>query len=421
MVSPEELKEKEASSADIRKSLMDIGQRINRQSNGQKADVVFVVDGGAEMRGVIEIVEKGLVSMVSPLESSAIDYQLSLISFQFSNGTPEMKVNRLQRDFGTFQNDLRNLRIKMGDSGAGYGLDAIMQGIRELEFRADASKNLVVVTNHRLKTSWGADDAEARLVGEIINLCTGADIHINVLGVGEPAQTRLADETGGKWYPIDERQKRPSSSASLVIDKSILKIDGVFKHISQHIASTVTTAADIVFVFDSSLSMDNKVEEICNGVDRMTRILDGEGLDYRFGVIRFWAKAGGGESTVIVTKPPLNAEQVKNLFRISKSGDEHLLDAIIEGVPKLDTPAERRLVLIVVTDEATSNRLHEKGYTARGAIAVCQAAGAQVNVIGGVTPISSGSFSDEFQQRVAEATKGLHFIMPGSTIADERR
>jgi hypothetical protein len=152
----------------------------------------------------------------------------------------------------------------------------------------------------------------------------------------------------------------------------------------------------------------------------MVSVFKSAGLDYRFGMIRFWASVGGGESTIVVTNPPLEHEQVKSLFRLPKLGDEHLLDAVIEGVPKLRIDSERDLVLIIVTDESTSKRT-ERGYTVGQAISVCRGAHAKVYVIGGVTSMRSSSISDNFQRQVAQLTKGEHYIMPGSIIADEKR
>ena len=186
----------------------------------------------------------------------------------------------------------------------------------------------------------------------------------------------------------------------------------------EHFVETVKSPSDIVFVFDFSMSMEPETDEICTGVDSMPAILDERGLDYRFGVIRFWARAGGGESTIVVTKPPLDAEQVKKVFRLPKEGDELLLDAIMEGVPKLQTPENQQLVLIIVTDETTSRRL-EKGYTPGRAIAVCRQVGAIMYIIGGfVYPRQSQR--DIFQLRVAEVTKDEHYAMPGIQLSDER-
>ena len=199
-----------------------------------------------------------------------------------------------------------------------------------------------------------------------------------------------------------------------LVKRSILDIDAVFKRIARHIAATVKQPTDIVFVFDSSLSMDNKIDEICIGLSSLVKILDGEKLDYRLGIIRFWARSGGGESSVVITKPPLDSEQVSRMFRTLGRGDEHLLDAVIEGVPKLQTPEDRKLVLFVVTDESSSSGPGKK-YTAAKAIAVCRQTGAQVNVIGGIVPVGhGGGFVDEFQRGVTEITNGQCHIMPGA-------
>ena len=124
-----------------------------------------------------------------------------------------------------------------------------------------------------------------------------------------------------------------------------------------------------------------KIDRICAGIDEMANILNSAGINYRFGVIRFWAAIGSGESVVVLTKPPLNIEQVKRLYRAPKQGDKHLLGAVIKGVPKIKTPTDRQLVLVIVTDGSTRHRA-EKGYTVNQAIGICRRAGAQVNVIG---------------------------------------
>ena len=102
------------------------------------------------------------------------------------------------------------------------------------------------------------------------------------------------------------------------------------------------------------------------------------------------------------------------MFRTLGRGDEHLLDAVIEGVPKLQTPEDRKLVLFVVTDESSSSG-PGKEYTAAKAIAVCRQTGAQVNVIGGIVPVGhGGGFVDEFQRDITEITNGQCYIMPGA-------
>ena len=305
-----------------------------------------------------------------------------------------------------------------------------MKGLNELVFREEVTTQFVVVTNSRMRTSWTDAKAKNRISEQIVNLSRQNGVQLNFIGISERVQAELTDETNGKWYPIDSKQQRMDGqriqSGETIADKALLRVDGLFKRIAENLVASHPGKVDIVFIFDYSLSMETKTDAACEGLDVMVSVFKSAGLDYRFGIIRFWAAVGGGESTVVVTKPPLEPEQVKSLFRLPKSGDEHLLDAVIEGVPKLQTGEGRDLVLIIVTDEATSKRT-EKGYTVGQAISACRGAGAKVYVIGGVTSMQSSSMTDNFQRQVAQLTKGEHYVMPGAVIwrgtggADERR
>lgn len=406
-------------------NVLKLARQASDQAQNPMVDLVFVIDGSRDMMREITALGKQLVNVAGVFEEAMIDYRFAQTSFQRLDGGPQIDVQTFNSDLVGIQEWFRKLRLLLRNAAPGYGLDAILRTLRETDFRPEASKHLLVVSKSRLQTNWAAEKAEDKIVKEIVNQCRQDGVHINIIGVSERIHVQLTGGTGGRLYPISENSGRqgvkyfnPSD-----LDKSILKIEGVFKLTAQHIAATLRQAADIIFVFDSSLSMETKVDKICSGIDEMVSILDAAGLDYRFGAIRFWATTGGGESVVLLTKPPLNADQVKRLFRLPKRGDEHLLDAVIEGVPKLKTPTDRQLVLVIITDEPTSHRT-EKGYSVEKAIGVCRKAGAQVNVIGGSSMGSdrfrSSSASAAFQKRVAEVTNGAHYIMPGSVVADER-
>ena len=426
MISPDDFPKKDEITVDIGKSLVEIAQRASRQSMNQMVDLVFVVDGSIQMKGPGKIVEGRITDMVNAFEEAVVDYRFGLVWFQNAGKTSQITVKPLQRGLIEIEDNFRRVpppRFK--GRVAGHGLDAIMKGLEELQFRSDAEKHLVVVTNSQLNTSWGGGDERNQIIGKILDLCKHDNIRINIIGIGEEIQVQLADLTGGKWYGIDKYQRKVKRTP--LIDKSIVKIDGIFRRIAQHIAETIEQPVDIVFIFDSSASMEDKVDEICTGLDTLVRILDSEGLDYRFGVIRFWARAGGGESSITITKPPLEAEQVKKLFRRPKRGDEHLLDAIMESVPKLRTPEDRKLVLFIVTDESSTSGPGKK-YTSTRAVEVCRAAAAQVNAIGGIAPMSSvnptagaQTASEDVQRRAPAATSGQHYIMPGAEVPFQTR
>ena len=411
-VNPNDTEKKDT--VDIGKSLVEIAERVSQDSANQAVDLVFVVDGSVTMKDLGKKVERQIADMARVFEESVIDYQFALVWFQNIGGS-RIIVKPLQRGLLPIQENFVRLPLaKFKGPAAGYGLDAIMKGLTDLKFRWDAEKHFVVVTNSELQTTWGTGDEKNELFEKILDWCKQDEIRINVIGIDEEIQMQLANRTDGKWYGTKEIRRKIEQVP--LIKRPMLDIDEVFKRIARHIAATVKQPTDIVFVFDSSLSMDNKMDEICTGLDSLVKVLDGEKLDYRLGIIRFWARSGGGESSVVITKPPLNAGQVRQMFRILGRGDEHLLDAVIEGVPKLQTPGDRKLVLFIVTDESSSSG-PGKEYTSAKAIAVCRQTGAQVNVIGGIVPVGhGGGFVDEFQRGVTEITNGQCYIMPGAEV-----
>ena len=412
IVNPNDTQKKDT--VDIGKSLVEIAERASQDSANQAVDLVFVVDGSVTMKDLGKKVERQIADMARVFEESVIDYQFALVWFQNIGGS-QIIVKPLQRGLLPIQENFIKLPVaKFKGPVAGYGLDAIMRGLTDLKFRWDAEKHFVVVTNSELQTTWGTGDEKNELFEKILDWCKQDEIRINVIGIDEEIQMQLANRTDGKWYGTKENRRKIEQVP--LIKRPMLDIDEVFKRIARHIAATVKQLTDIVFVFDSSLSMDNKMDEICTGLDSLVKVLDGEKLDYRLGIIRFWARSGGGESSVVITKPPLNTGQVRQMFRILGRGDEHLLDAVIEGVPKLQTPGDRKLVLFIVTDESSSSG-PGKEYTSAKAIAVCRQTGAQVNVIGGIVPVGhGGGFVDEFQRGVTEITNGQCYIMPGVEV-----
>ena len=414
------VKKKDTLKADIGASLKDIAKRATQHSKTPKVDVVFVVDVSKRMLAPVAILEKRLIDMLAVIEAKTMDYRFAFISFQSVRGEPRYIFHQWSFDYISIENTLRETRVEADNAESGYGLDAVVKGLNALDFREGIATQFVVVSNSPMRTSWTEADAKSRISEQIVNLCRQNKVQLNFIGTSEKAQAELTDRTGGKWYPIDSYQRRMDGqriqSGETVADKALLRVDGLFKRIAENLVQSEPGKVDIVFVFDYSLSMEPKTAAACDGLDVMVSVFKSAGLDYQFGIIRFWAAIGGGESTIVVTKPPLESEQVKAMFRLPKSGDEHLLDAIIEGVPKLRTAPDRDLVLIIVTDESTSRRA-EKGYTAGKAISVCRGARARVYVIGGLTSMRSGSFGDSFQRQVAQLTKGEHYIMPGATMA----
>ena len=420
-----EKKQENLLKADIGASLKDIALRTTQHAQNPSVDIVFVVDGSKRMIPHLATLEKKLVDMLAVIEVKTIDYRFALVGFDSLQDGPRVTVHQWTFDYLGISKAFREMRVSSGNNVfSGYGLDAIIEGLNELRFREEATTQFVVITNERMRTSHTDARAKKRITERIIDLSRRNNVQLNFIGLSEEVQGELTDATNGKWYPINSKQQPMDGEriqvGQIIADKALLRVDGLFKRIAEDLVKSDPGNVDVVFIFDYSRSMETKTDAACVGLDLMVSVFKEAGLDYQFGMIRFWAPVSGGESVVVVTKPPLKPRQVKSLFRLPKMGDEHLLDAVIQGVPKLRTNMERNLVLIIVTDEATSKR-SEKGYTVGRAISVCRGARARVYVIGGVTSMTRGSIADIFQRQVAQLTKGQHYIMPGSIIADERR
>lgn len=423
----------------ISEVLTDIGRRATRHADEPIVDIIFVVNGSTRMVPQVAAIERQFVHLLAALEEKTFEYRFALFGYRLVHGQPNTKVIQWTYDTAAMEKHLSYIRrIWKGDIESGYGLDALMLALNRFDMNPDALTQFIVVTDSPMRTVRTEDGAKKRVIRDIINRCRFDNIHINFIGIPEDTQFELAYQTGGEWYPISTNVTETLAYDAHTYREALLKvgaigilanlhrdyrrlnmkIDKIFEEISEHLIENFSAEEeiDIVFLFDNSLSMERRVDTICAGLDRMTAILDASVLNYRLGIIRFWAQIGiQGQSTVLVSKPPLTPNQVKYIMRRPKMGTEHLLDAIVNGVRRLNTPDGRSLVLIIITDEPTTGTLRQHG-TVTEAIKVCQKAGARVYVLGGLRMSGLILDADRFQYRLTVLTRGLHYLLRGAPM-----
>ena len=153
-------------------------------------------------------------------------------------------------------------------------------------------------------------------------------------------------------------------------------------------------------MLDYSRSMGGKSEAVMLGISTLIGRLDLLSISYRIQLIRF-AEAKDAIKSVdgtVVTQGFVTESQIKTFLEAPFGGDEHLIDAIVEGLPKIEFRPNAARVLLVLTDEPSTGSLTEDR-----AIEVCQSLGIQAYVIGHPT--------DAFQLALAERTGGRLFTM----------
>lgn len=159
---------------------------------------------------------------------------------------------------------------------------------------------------------------------------------------------------------------------------------------------------DIVIMLDYSRSMGGKSQAIMLGLSTLIGRLSIFPLKYRVGLIRF-AEAKDAIKVVDgvdVHEMPLNEVLIENIMADPFGGDEHLIDAIVEGLPKVNYSPYAKRYLLILTDEPSKGK-----YPAEQAMKMIKSSGMMVYVVGHPN-------EDDFQRKVAKETRGLFFEMP---------
>ncbi len=159
---------------------------------------------------------------------------------------------------------------------------------------------------------------------------------------------------------------------------------------------------DIVVMLDYSRSMGGKSQAVMLGLSTLIGRLNIFPIKYRVGLIRFAVAKDAIKSVdgVDVAQMPLNEVVIKDLMEDPFGGDEHLTDALVEGLPQVQFSPYAKRFLLVLTDEPTTGMQTEEK-----ALEVCRSLGITAYIIG---------YPDEndFQTTLAVETGGFFYEMP---------
>ncbi len=194
-----------ASESPFAEALRRIAEHIIATRTRDQVDVVFVLDTSASMRDNIQQVADNLFSMTDAFDEINIEYFLGMTEFSVRHEGQMLKRRPLVPDVGMLRYQMRKIRL----SGDEHALDAMMDTFNSMEFRSNADKFLVLVTDEPATTQSGIELDEMRQ--KVIDGCELNELRVNVLGHTEKYQTRLAEETGGLWQEIPGGLKQRTS------------------------------------------------------------------------------------------------------------------------------------------------------------------------------------------------------------------
>ena len=440
-------------------ALREIAEHVINTRQKDRVNVVFVLDTSASMRDNIQQVADHLYAMTDAYTDINLEYYLGMLEFSVKQGGQSVKTNPLMPDVALLRHRMKNVQL----SGDERALDALMSTLSFIQFHGDADKHLVLVTDEPATTSLRKAGAIKEMREKVLDNYTSQDIHVNVLGHTDSFQQRLAEATDGLWQEIPGGASKPGSllaahhsndrrvRENVQLQKLLGNVRKIVKEIARGghnsnpeahmqpyhqsggefpasqdarhlLANEIETApagvpriraapkfnhskVDVIIMLDCSRSMSRKMESVMFSISEFLGKLDLRPINYRIGLIRF-AEAKDTIKSIdgtVVTQMPISEGLLKRLTNIPFGGDEHFIDAVVEGLPQIRFRSDARRALLAFTDEPSTGN-----HSPQQAIEICQSLGVRAYVIG-----ITGDGSD-FQSMLAQKTHGLAFPMPNS-------
>ena len=209
-----------SSNSPFAKALRRIAEHIVATRTENQVDVVFVLDTSASMQDNIQQVADNLFSMTGAFDEVNIEYFLGMTEFSVRQEGQVLKRRSLVPDVGMLRHRMKKIQL----SGDEHALDAMVDTFNSMEFRSNADKFLLLVTDEPVTTRLGMDSELDEMRQKVIDSCQLNELHVNVLGHTEKYQTRLAEETDGLWQEIPGGlRQRTSLPASRTANEGLVR------------------------------------------------------------------------------------------------------------------------------------------------------------------------------------------------------
>ena len=375
---------------------------IIESSGGLPIDVVFIVDASGSMTDNINSVAEHLGQMVDAYKAAEIDYQLGLTRFRANFITHKTYQNDIQ--VWQLTNNLaaykaRVYEIRSRSTADENALDAIHHTLKQLKFRTDTIKHLIVVTDESFTT------LEGHTLEHIIKQCQRTEFIVHVLGGKFRDHRRLAAATGGSWHaiPQDPRKTTPHTQTSLTGSGNAQQIRNAILADAQQIGNAILADAanipvDIILFIDGSKSMTDKMQYLTQQIDLWIHNWDNALIEYRLGAVRFHKSRD--INWINIFKPPQTQAQLQAILQLICQDNEDLIHAVTDATRKLELRPNTKTHFILITDEpGTSTQQFA------GTIASLKEHLITVHVLGA---------GDPFQQQVALKTGGVFVKIPNA-------
>lgn len=171
-------------------ALEGIAESVADGDGESNVDLVFLLDISGSMIDNIRAVGRQLTQMVSVFEEKGVDFRLGIVIFRYIED--DTIYHELTRNVELYKQLLTSHVVAAAGDERAH--NAIVKAIRRVNFREDAKRRFVLVTDEASKGSYNLSD--------ILVMCWENQIVIDVIGINHTTHRALSSKTGGLWFPI---------------------------------------------------------------------------------------------------------------------------------------------------------------------------------------------------------------------------
>ena len=184
--------------AQIGSLLQTIASGIASGEDSPTVDIVFLLDTSGSMEDNIRAVGRRLIDMVEIFQAEQLDFTMAMVPFKYL----AQHFHQPTKDYQRYERLLENLEC----SGAERAYNAIVKSITRINFRPEARRRFILITDAPFTGSY--------TIQEVLQRCWAAEITLDIIGgvtdrteaddplKAEREQKALARKTGGMWFPI---------------------------------------------------------------------------------------------------------------------------------------------------------------------------------------------------------------------------
>ena len=183
--------------------MTELARNLTDAATIQEVDLVFIIDKTGSMEDNVRGIRAYIDLFFEHFTRSGHDSAFGLVTFADAI-QKKPKVQGVTTDHGKFKNWLYKIKFEGGGDLAESGLDALMAALHKIEFRGNAQRFFVLVSDGAFHDADYDGRSEYSQDG-VIETLQHQGVRVDVIGLNFLPIKQIAWATGGTWRAIPGR------------------------------------------------------------------------------------------------------------------------------------------------------------------------------------------------------------------------